>query len=137
MTKLEFIKKLKCQEYLDKHNDERLNWLIDLYEQYANSTGDYSLDNLFYKYFNPNEVIRHLRGFIHLHYTYQELSKMLEGFEHKTHWAYYNDNGSWTDINDAELELLRKRLISELLESMVAERLKNKLYLREEEDEID
>lgn len=124
MTKKDLIDYLNQTEYIATMNeDELLDWYIDLVHGYEETTGDDSLDKLFEKYWEPEDIKGYLETIIRDSNrepldALQEVAEFLSRKKFDTWWSYFetDEEINFVDINKEELQKLHKRIIELLTE---------------------
>ena len=122
ITKQKMIEYLGQTDYLaSMDEDELLDWYIDLAHGYDMTTGDDSLDVLFEKYWEPDDVVYHVISLLQDPHreqfdALQEVEELLSRKDFNTWWSHFetDEEVNFVDITKEELERLRQRILDAL-----------------------
>ena len=121
MTKNELIDILKSDEYLKYSGDKLFQWLIDLKYAYVEPYENEELDELFQRYWNPEDIADYLvskltSSVIEPLDALAEVRGVLYYKEGETYWSYFDteEETNFWDVNDEDLHQLRLRMLEVL-----------------------
>lgn len=126
MTKQDLIYRLHNIPYISAmKGDELLEWLIDIKYAYTKDNPNEELDELFQKYWNPQDILDHIVSKIRRCNSseydkpfdiLQEIANLLQYKNFNTHWSYFldDDEREFCDLDDEELHQLRLRMLEVL-----------------------